>query len=109
MLNFFEVDYEIPDDFDVSIKNKYHEKKIVGGTIGKQILESGGTIKIVRKIIPKSGRLWLKSKLIEIDTNAPKPKMELKEREFLKNYYKDDVRNLEILLGRKLPWENFHC
>ena len=109
LINFLEVDYEITTNFDDSIKNMYHEKKIVGGTIGKQILESGATIKVVQKIIPKSGRLWLKSKLIEKDTNASKPKMEPKEREFLKNYYKDDVRNLEILLGRKLPWKNFHC
>ena len=105
LINFLEVDYEITDDFDEPIKNKYYEKKIVGGTLGKQILESGATIKVVQKIIPKSGRLWLKSKLIEKDTNASKPKMELKEREFLKNYYKDDVKNLEILLGHKLPWK----
>jgi len=82
------------------------KKKIVGGKLGKQIFASGTTIKAARKIIPKSGRLWL-NKLIDKKIYAPKPKMEPKEREFLKNFYKDDVINLENLLGRKLPWPNF--
>ena len=107
LLNFLEVDYQITNDFDNSIKNKYYETKIAGGTLGKKILDNGGSMKVVQKIIPKSGRLWLKHKLVEKDTNASKPKMELGDRAFLKNYYKDDVKNLENLLGRRLPWKEF--
>ena len=107
LLNFLEVDYQITNDFDNSIKNKYYETKIAGGTLGKQILSSGSTVNIIKKIIPKSGKHWLKHKLIEKDTNTSKPKMELGERAFLKNFYKDDVKNLEILLGGKLSWKNF--
>ena len=37
----------------------------------------------------------------------PKPEMAPKEREFLRKFYYDDVKNLQTLLGRKLPWKNF--
>jgi len=108
LLNFLGIAYEITDDFDDSIKNMYYEKKILGGNLTEQIIENEITINVFRKIIPKSGRLWLTNKLIEKKTNTPKPIMESEERGLLKNFYKDDVRNLENLLGRKLPWKNFH-
>jgi len=37
----------------------------------------------------------------------PKPKMDDEDRQFLVQYYRDDVRRLELLLGRRLPWRNF--
>ncbi len=38
---------------------------------------------------------------------APRPEMESSTREFLIAYYRDDVRRLEGLLGRRMPWQNF--
>jgi hypothetical protein len=38
---------------------------------------------------------------------APKPDMDPKARKFLIAYYRHDVRRLEQLLGRRLPWLNF--
>ena len=29
------------------------------------------------------------------------------DREILREYYKDDVKKLQNILGRKLPWPNF--
>ncbi len=38
---------------------------------------------------------------------VPKPRMDPEAREFLIRFYRDDVRRLESLLGRRLPWRNF--
>jgi hypothetical protein len=38
---------------------------------------------------------------------VPKPRMDAAAREFLVDYYADDVRRLERVLGRPLPWRNF--
>ena len=38
---------------------------------------------------------------------AAKPKMDDEDRRFLVQYYREDVRRLELLLGRRLPWRNF--
>ncbi len=38
---------------------------------------------------------------------VPKPPMDPRAREFLVNYYADDVARTERLLGRSLPWPNF--
>jgi len=39
--------------------------------------------------------------------HAPKPAMDDEAREFLIDYYRDDVLRLEDMLGRSLPWRNF--
>jgi len=36
-----------------------------------------------------------------------KPEMEQRDREFLKNLFREDVEKLQNILGRKLPWPNF--
>lgn len=38
---------------------------------------------------------------------APKPALDPEAREFLADYYRDDVARLERVLGRRLPWINF--
>lgn len=38
---------------------------------------------------------------------VPKVPIDPAAREFLVDYYRDDVRRLERLLGRRLPWKNF--
>jgi Sulfotransferase family len=40
---------------------------------------------------------------------VPKPPMNAAAREFLVDYYGDDVRRLERVLGRSLPWRNFQA
>jgi hypothetical protein len=39
--------------------------------------------------------------------NVAKPVMDQDAREFLVNYYRDDVKKLTALLGRPLPWRHF--
>jgi len=39
--------------------------------------------------------------------NATKPKMQKEDRKALSDIFKDDTKNLEEILGRKLPWSDF--
>ena len=36
-----------------------------------------------------------------------KPKMLQTDRKYLKDLYQDEVKNLEIMLSKKLPWNDF--
>jgi len=105
LLNFLEINYQIHDDFDDSAFNTYEQKKLGIGP-KKLIIKTSTTMNFRDKKNSKSESDLLNKKLF--DEKSQKPKMELNERELLKNYYKDDVRKLENLLGRKLPWKNFH-
>jgi len=58
----------------------------------------------VRDVLPYSTRQFIGKSL---EKEVKKPKMEEKEREFLKKFYKDDVEKLKKILGRNLPWPNF--
>jgi len=36
-----------------------------------------------------------------------KRKLEIKDKEILIKFYREDVEKIQNMLGRKLPWENF--
>jgi len=123
ILNFLQVDFELGVDFDDVPQNQYYDIK-PKGRLSQIIIDNKTTFQIARKIIPKSERRFLertfminkkdkkeksfnvfKKLLYEIKTE--KPEMNPQDRELLIDSYKDDVENLENLLGRKLPWPNF--
>jgi len=56
------------------------------------------------QIFPSDSRTFLKNVLTK---EQPKPEMDLKDRKTLVEYFKNDVEQLQNLLGRKLPWKNF--
>ncbi len=56
-------------------------------------------------LIPFRLRKLVRSKFLLKE--APKPRMDPEARKFLVGYYRDDVRRLKELLGRRLPWRNF--
>ena len=62
--------------------------------------------KIVRSFIPSSGRRFIENKILKKKTTN-KPNMTEQDREFLINYFKEDVKKIQILLNKKLPWKNF--
>ena len=61
--------------------------------------------KAATKIIPTVQRQKLGDKFFLKQTQ--KPNMLSNERERLKEIYEAEVNNLEELLGRKLPWNDF--
>jgi len=71
----------------------------------RQIIKSKRVSNIARILLTKSQRDHLRDKLFK---KGKKPQMTTQDRKTLVDFYKDDVRKLENLLGRKLPWKNFH-
>ena len=56
-------------------------------------------------LIPFRLRKLIRKKLLVKE--VPKPPMDPQDREFLINYYQDDVFRTQDFLGRRLPWPNF--
>lgn len=58
----------------------------------------------IKNVIPYNTRQFISKSLEKQDI---KPKMNEKDREFLKKFYNHDVNELKKILGRNLPWPNF--
>ena len=74
--------------------------------MAKLLLESATFRKTATKLIPTITRQNIGDKYFVKQTK--KPPMLQQERERLKKIYESEVRELEILLGKKLPWDDFY-
>ena len=101
VLSFLGIDIEL-NDFEGEIYNKYGVPR---GTISQFLLKSFKVRRIAEKIIPTSGRRVIKEKFLL--KNEQKPKMSEIDRDVLTKFYREDVKKLEKILVRKLPWKNF--
>jgi len=101
VLSFLGIDIEL-NDFKDEIYNKYGVPR---GTISQFLLKSFKVKRIAEKIIPTSSRRVIKEKFLL--KNEQKPKMSEIDRDVLTKFYREDVKKLEKILGRKLPWKNF--
>ena len=86
------------------IQEIYNPYAIPRGVISQKILRSSIISKVSTSLFPNSTRDILKKYLVKKGT---KPKMHDEDREKLVNFYQNDVKVMEALLGRKLPWPNF--
>ena len=57
---------------------------------------------IASTVLPQSLKWKLKEKVIL--KHDDKPIMDIKDRKILQSFYEDDVKKLEKLLKRNLPW-----
>jgi len=89
-------------DFDPEKFNPYIE---VRGQLRKSIRRNETLAKLVKLLVPKSLRLYMRHKIFIRD--APKPIMDFSDREFLIHLYRSDVEKIKSLLGIILPWNNF--
>jgi len=98
ILDFLEVNADPPESVELvhNILTKPRSKlasKILQNEkirqLGKKILSEDMAEIVVRKLLGKK---------------ITKTKMLKEDRLFLENLYKDDIKNLEKMLGRKLPW-----
>ena len=89
-------DYNVvPHNYLTVPRNKLSENLLnneLVRKIGKKILSQDKADYIVKGILGKK---------------SVKPEMNLNDREFLSNFYREDVKKLEVLLGKKPPWKNF--
>jgi len=71
------------------------------GKIAEKIMQSE-SIRKASKILPRSAGLALKD---IFGKKTKKPPMQEEAKKLLEEIYKDDVKKLENLLGRSLPWD----
>jgi len=100
-------------NLDSSIKNFgsfEFEKFNVGWTPRSKYLENLMKNKVLlgiaRKLLSKSSRQFIENKIWE--SNKNRIKLGDKDKQLLIEFRSDDVKKLEKLLGRDLPWSNFH-
>jgi len=75
------------------------------GSFARYIIKNNTIKDFAQKHIPSSVRSMLREHVLT--KKQEKPQMTTQDRKTLVDFYKDDVRKLENLLGRKLPWKNF--
>ena len=90
-------------EFDEQPKGAYRVPK---NKITKLLLENTTFRKTATKLIPTVTRQNIGDKFFVKQTK--KPPMLQQERERLKKIYESEVSELEVLLGKKLPWDYFH-
>ena len=60
----------------------------------------------IGSLVPYKIRIKMYRKLREKDKK--KPSMKEEDRKFLHDIFSDDVKKIEMLIGREFPWKNFH-
>jgi len=89
-------------NFKPQVHNPY---RISRGPISKSILWNNILSNLARKFLSESTRKSLSTQILQ--KKSSKPEMEVKDRNFLIDFYQNDVQKLQDLLGKKLPWPNF--
>jgi len=90
------------NNFEDSAHNPF---SVARGSVVQYMLRNKTITKMARKVIPSSARRFLREEILV--KKPPKPKMAEEDMETLVKFYHDDVRRLQTVLKRKLPWTNF--
>ena len=101
ILKFLDIDESI--NLTEQPKGSYRvpKNKITGSLLGSPLFR-----KVATKLIPTVQRQKLGDRFFLKQTK--KPPMLQQERERLKKIYELEVKELEVLLGKKLPWDDFY-
>jgi len=86
----------------LNIEKVYNAYGVPRGKIGRYIYGSKTIASIASRTIPQSLKWKLKEKLIL--KQEKKPELEKVDRLTLESFYLNDVKELQSLLKRKLPW-----
>ena len=95
-------------DLDTSITFKEQKKgayRVPKNKISNKLLQNTEFRSIATKIIPTVYRQKIGDKFLVKQTK--KPSMLPQERKNLEKIYEIEVKNLQNLLNRKLPWKDF--
>jgi len=101
ILRFLGVDHDLRG-FSAPPQRRYGEAR---GPMVRYVFGNRTISRVTEALIPFSLRKLIRNAVLV--KQMPKPPMPAEAREFLCHYYRDDVRRLESLLGRRLPWRNF--
>jgi len=100
IIRFLGLNYELKD----TPQDIYHRYVELRGSILKPLIKNPKIRKISKSLFSHSTNEVLSRFFVKKNS---KPKMNEEAREKLVEFYQDDVRELEKLLGRKMPWPNF--
>ena len=99
VLEFLGVNAEPPDSVEKT-HNPYGKPR---GKLAKRLLGSNKVLGVSNRIIPQSLQWKVREKfLLKKET---KPTISKEDQQILEQFYKNDVKELKILLKRNLPWE----
>jgi len=101
LLKFLELENSTFD-----FEKKTYGKYITPKNPFAEYLVTSGTAAKIGKILPLKATNFLGKKFL-YEENKQKPKIVKSDREFLINFYEEDVKKLRTILKRKFPWENF--
>jgi hypothetical protein len=98
VLQFLKINFEIPQN----IERQYNAYSEPLGGFGTSIAENKAISKIAKKIFPNKNRETVLRTIL--NKKGKKPKMSLETKKRLQKLFIDDIKNLEKLLNRTLPW-----
>jgi len=101
ILSFFNVNYHL-DDFKGESYNYFARGR---GLVAQFLLREKRIRFFAEKFTSPNTRRVLREKLLL--KKDIKPKMDKEERDILVKFYKNDVKETQKILGRKLQWKNF--
>lgn len=98
ILEFLGIDSVPPE----SVKNAYNPYGRPRGRLERLIIRNRRVRKMSRKIIPQDIRWSLRQNLLL--KRDKKPDLTSRDRRILEDFYRGDIKKLEGLLMRRLPW-----
>lgn len=98
ILNFLGV-YSEPPKIVGQVFNPTREPR---GKIAKKIIKSKTLRKVVKETLPRSSTSTLKMLFGKKTKKIP---LSMEDRKFLEDIYRENVKKLQNLLGRNLPWD----
>ena len=101
ILSFLDIDKSIA--FKTAPKGAY---KVPRNFASQKLMNNSTFRKTAKFIIPTVARQKIGERFLVKESSRPVLKQN--ERQRLKEIYQDDVENLDKLLGRRLPWEDFY-
>lgn len=99
VINFLDIDADPPTNIDET----YNRFFIPRNPFSHSVMASR-TLKKIAELLPES-RLKTLSRKSLLSNSIPKPKISEETKEYLAAIFQDDVKKLESLLGRSLPWQ----
>jgi len=104
ILEFLKIDSS-EKNFDNITFDKFNVGWTPQGKHMKKIMTNKTLLNLTRKMLSKSSRVFLENKLSE--SNKDQIKLSKEDKQLLIKFFYNDVKKLEKLLGRELPWPNF--
>ena len=101
VIGFLGIDHDL-ERLDAPVYRQFAEAR---GPLVRYLFGNRTIARASELLVSPQLRKWVREKFLV--RKVAKPAMEQDAREFLTDYYREDVRALAGLLGRELPWRNF--